>query len=667
VVEGVVSLHNIPRRALHQDLYPFERRRDPAQHCLTPGDLAAIYNLQPLYLEGIDGSGVTIAVVGRTHIPPRDVLAFRRTYGLPPKAPEILVNGADPGDLGTGEDGEANLDLEWSGAAAPDATIRFVASASTETTDGVDLSAQFIVDRNLAPIVTASFGQCEGLMGRAERAFFRNLWAQAAVQGISVVVAAGDSGCSGCDQGTANTGTGRAVNGLASTPFNLAVGGTQFHEGTGTYWSDRKNPDGSSALGYIPEQAWNESGAGSGYGLWATGGGASCCYRRPRWQLGPGVPRNEGFRYLPDVSLAAAGLHDPYVVETDGTRFEVGGTSCAAPAFAGILALVVQRTGERQGNPGPALYALGAAQYRGAGPAVFHDITEGNNNVPGVKGWSCTRGYDLATGLGSVDGDALVTAWTAGVGRNVDAVIQAPAADPTVPSGTAVAFRGIGRVSAPGAVLGYAWDFGDGVRASGPAVVHTFSNTASPAPVPHRVVLTVADGSGASCSDARTVTVVPAPAPGELIRNGGFELGATGWTARNVAIGVNGGWAPAHLGTQDAWFSGWLMSGPEELQQDVAIPAQARSAVLTFWLAIQPQGSATQGLDLFQVKARGADGRLAILGTLSNLDDQAGFRQHRIDLGAYRGQKVQLSFVASDSPVGLNTSFTLDDVSLIAQ
>src|SRR5205814_862164 len=159
--------------------------------------------------------------------------------GLVANDPVFVHNGTTPGNLGGGEEGEADLDVEWSGAVAPNATIKFVISASTQTTDGVDLSAQYIVNNNLAPVMSTSFGQCESSMGTSENSFYNNLWSQAATQGISSFVSSGDSGAAGCNGGNDATGTGRAVSGLASTPFNIAIGGTQFNDtaSPSTYWN----------------------------------------------------------------------------------------------------------------------------------------------------------------------------------------------------------------------------------------------------------------------------------------------------------------------------------------------------------------------------------------------------------------------------------------------
>ena len=415
LVHGPVSMHNFPRKAMNSGVSALASGNTLPEytsatgHYLSPADFAAIYNLNPLYAAGIDGTGQSIAIVGRTHTAATNCASFRRLMGLPLNPLQVVVNGTDPGDLGAGEDGEADLDVEWSGAVARNATVKFVISASTASTDGVDLSAQYIVNNNLAAVMSTSFGQCESSMGAAENAFYNKLWAQAAAQGITSLVASGDSGAAGCNGGADTVGSGAAVSGLASTPSNVAVGGTQFSEGNGSYWK-AANAGYASALGYIPEVAWNESGSVTGgSGLWASGGGLSSIYAKPAWQSSPGVPA-DGKRAVPDVALSAAG-HDSYLVQTQGAIHAISGTSAASPAFAGIMALVVQKTGQRQGNANVRLYQLATAQHLAAGAAVFHDARGGSNTVPGVTGYFCGAGYDLSTGLGSVDANALVLNW----------------------------------------------------------------------------------------------------------------------------------------------------------------------------------------------------------------------------------------------------------------
>jgi pseudomonalisin len=343
-----------------------------------------------------------------------DVQKFRTGFGLPPKNPTVIVNGSDPGIVSSDEQMEATLDVEWSGAVAKNAAIQFVMSASTNSSDGVTLSAQYIVNHNLAPIVTLSFGNCEAAIGTAGNQFWNSLWQQAAAQGMTVLVSSGDSGAAGCDDPSNPRGSnGRTVNGLCSSPYSTCVGGTQFADTSNpnAYWSTTSDPaTWASALSYIPETVWNASGTvAGGSGLWASGGGASQVYAKPSWQIGPGV-RSDGWRDVPDVSLNSA-IHNGYLIALNGQYYVVAGTSVAAPSFAGLLALALQKTGARQGNVNPTLYSLAAKQASG-GSSVFHDIATGNNSVPGVAGFNAGVGYDLATGLGSVDAALLVNHWS---------------------------------------------------------------------------------------------------------------------------------------------------------------------------------------------------------------------------------------------------------------
>ena len=242
LIAGVVTLHNFPRGAMNTgaktlaaDVPSKPEYTYGGSHYIAPGDFATIYDLNPLYSAGITGNGQTIAIVGRTHPSSTNWANFRSMMGLPANPPQVIINGPDPGDLGASEDLEADLDVEWSGAVANNATIKFVVSKSTNSTDGVDLSAQYIVENNLAPLMSVSFGACEAQMGTTENTFYNNLWQQAAAQGISVFVSSGDSGAAGCSPSNSTTGSGLGVNGLASTPYNVAVGGTEFSEGSGSY------------------------------------------------------------------------------------------------------------------------------------------------------------------------------------------------------------------------------------------------------------------------------------------------------------------------------------------------------------------------------------------------------------------------------------------------
>jgi len=439
---------------------------------LAPGDYANIYDINPLYKNNIDGTGTSIAIVARTNIELADVETFRQAFNLPPKDPEIVLNGQDPGQVLSNDLVEASLDAEWTGALAPNANIKLVVTASTPVADGAFLSEVYIVDNNLADIMSVSFNACEQEFTPDGVAFFSALYQQAAAQGMSVFVGTGDAGAADCEFAGFNGGpatTGLAVNLLASTPFDTAVGGTEFDENgnQATFWSPTSGPGFVSAFGYIPEVVWNEScdptvnpncfPPGSGLFTFAgTGGGVSTVYPKPSWQSTSltGVP-NDHARDLPDVSLTAAThdgyifcltLFEPCVLQNNGNQVQlesagiVSGTSASAQTFAAFMALIDQQQGGRQGLANYVLYKLAAqenfskcnssnrtdpTQPAPAG-CIFNDVTVGNNGVPGNDtlsapvppgdtvgqvGYNATPGYDSATGLGSVDLANLAKAW----------------------------------------------------------------------------------------------------------------------------------------------------------------------------------------------------------------------------------------------------------------
>ncbi len=453
VVAGIATLHNFPKRPQSRDdgmmtgnaqlLSTPAFTSSTGGHALSPADFATIYSVNPVYQAGIKGLGATIAVVARSNFNSSDYFNFGDLFMPGYRSPEIIINGRDPGDLGGGEESEVVLDTTWASAVAPDAWIKVVISSSTNAADGVDLSEAYIINNNLADVMTESFSSCEAYHTGTQAAALSSLAAQAAAQGITYVVSTGDSGASECSAASSGSATGSlSVNVLAANPYVVAVGGTQFNDAAGGYWNATNDGNRGSAIAYIPENAWNEScGVGqqcgsSGVGLRATGGGASIFYPKPTWQSGvPGIP-NDGARDIPDVSLAAA-VRNPYLICLRGSCSSLynrgfyggSGTSASAPAFAGIMALIVQRTGSRQGQANVTLYRLAANQDMspcngsvvGAGLpwCIFHDITAGNNAVPGQASYGTpdakyqtTVGYDLATGLGSVNVANLVFSWT---------------------------------------------------------------------------------------------------------------------------------------------------------------------------------------------------------------------------------------------------------------
>ena len=386
-------------------------------HYLVPGDLAKIYDFAPLWAQGIDGTGVKIAVIGQSDLDMSDVSLFRSHYGLPKNDPQkLLVPGSAAPAVACCE---ANLDVEWSGAVAPNASLTFVYAHGAAT------AAYYAIDQNLAPVITYSFYTCEAKItsGSAGASANQAEAQKGNAEGITWAACTADSGAATCSPKSGPVQEGLAVGSPSTIPEVTAVGGTEFNEGSGNYWSSSNASDLSSALGYIPEMAWNDSASGTS--LSSTGGGVSIYYAKPAWQTGPGVP-NDQHRDVPDISFTASAHHDGYYyVDSGAYKCCIGGTSASTPVFAGVLAMLNQyliQTGAQSqpglGNINPRLYTLAQTN-----PGVFHDITVGSNIVPcvvgtkdcpnGTLGYSAGPGYDLATGLGSADVYKLVTQWNA--------------------------------------------------------------------------------------------------------------------------------------------------------------------------------------------------------------------------------------------------------------
>jgi len=389
---------------------------------LAPDDLAVIYDIAPLYSAGIDGTGQKIAVVGEANVNLTDLNNYRTKFNLPAMTPQIVAV-PDPGiPLATTEEPEASLDLEISGAVARNADFVYVYSTNVED------AVTWTIDNSLAPIVSMSFHSCEKNFSSTAAAALRTLAQEANVKGITWINASGDSGPADCDTQDVSgqiAQKGLSVNLYAAIPEVTAVGGTEFNEGTGVYWYGTNNSNLSSASGYIPEISWNDTLAIGA--LAASGGGISTVFPVPSWQSGPGFP-NSGGRGVPDIAFSASWAHDGYLVCNSGNCNGVyGGTSAGTPLFAGVVALLNQyllKTGVLNlaglGNINPTLYRL--AQNS---PTVFHDITAGSNIVPcvaasrdcttGSFGYTASTGYDLVTGLGSVDVNSLLTAWQSAI------------------------------------------------------------------------------------------------------------------------------------------------------------------------------------------------------------------------------------------------------------
>ncbi|MGP8270099.1 MAG: protease pro-enzyme activation domain-containing protein [Terracidiphilus sp.] len=504
VVKGVANLNTIrPKpqfeRGSEGKFNPQSKRLEPANGptptltetsggdflWIVPGDAATIYDTPNSYNANFsggtsyNGAGVNIGIGGAATILASIVESYRETFLGNSTSPifnyctssNSCSSVAGGGYNNKDNADEAYIDTELSGGIAPGAAIYYYASA--DLTTGIEAA----IDANVIDIFSLSFGDCESDMGASGNAQLNSIWEQAAAQGIAVAVSTGDSGSAGCDddntQTTANGGL--QVSGFASTPYNIAVGGTDFYAlknsfttyvTTGNEGTSGNNYDYyRTALKYIPESTWNDSTTNNttisanvtstnsdpeGANIVAGSGGVSSVYSKPSWQTGTGVPA-DGKRDLPDVSLMSGDGNDSagwLVCTDDPTTYQgqtvtedcetqsdgyfffagYGGTSTAAPTFAGILALVEQKTGGRLGQAAAQLQELYNLSNGSHASSIFHDVTVGNNSVPCFSGspdcvqnaaghyfesgYNTTVGYDLATGLGSVDATQLVNYWS---------------------------------------------------------------------------------------------------------------------------------------------------------------------------------------------------------------------------------------------------------------
>jgi subtilase family serine protease len=453
-VRGLSDFHPKPRL---RTVSPRFSSNASGNHFVIPADFATLYGIP----SNVDGTGLTIAVIGQTLIRTGDIDAFRSAAGLPARTSanfqQIQVPGTGTALRCGGDETEADLDVEWPEGVANNVVTKYVfagpgSGTCANRTKNVFDALQYAITNNVAPIITISYGNCEANLGKSFVLTMQQWAQQANAQGQTISGPAGDEGAADCDTGLSAT-QGFAVDVPAAIPEITGVGGSEFTgDGAATVaagcaaatadWGPSCTPTSSAgtALHYITEKTWNDAPASTSTSLSAGGGGASTIFSKPSWQSGTGVP-NDGKRDVPDIALPASNAHDSLLFcsqddltqqkstatscasgfrSSDGNLTAVGGTSAGAPTFAGILALINQATGSNGlGNVNPMLYALSANS-----PTAFHDITSGNNNAPCTSGttncpagttsfgFSARTGYDQVTGLGSLDVANLISAWT---------------------------------------------------------------------------------------------------------------------------------------------------------------------------------------------------------------------------------------------------------------
>lgn len=425
-------------------------------HFVAPADFATIYDVP----SSVTGVGTTIGIVAESRTDMADFTNFKSrtgsTFTNPTEVIPTAYGGVDPGAAYTSppscvstnncssavtalldDQSEATLDVLRAGSTAPGASLLLV--VATSASGGIGADTEYLVETTPVPaqVISISFGACEYEAGSSGVAFWNNLFQLAAGEGISVFVASGDSGASGCDTYFATPPASpypNSPNYICSPGYATCVGGTEFNDtaSPSTYWSSTNGTGLLSVLSYIPEGAWNEPlNSSSNPQAAASGGGVSSYVVTPSWQTGTGVPSARAGRYTPDVAFSSSG-HDGYfacfaagsgscVTSGNSYSFEIfAGTSAAAPSMAGVAALLNQHAGTAQGNLNPGIYNTAANT-----PAVFHDVTVAtsgvtgcavttpsmcNNSIPsptgltgGQSGYLVGIGYDEVTGWGSLD------------------------------------------------------------------------------------------------------------------------------------------------------------------------------------------------------------------------------------------------------------------------
>jgi hypothetical protein len=483
-VQHVGHLHDFPPKP-RLKVKPNLTSYISGNHYLTPADFATIYDLNALYSAGATGSNQKIAIVGQSSVSTTDLNNFRSAAGLPASTVTLKLVGGTSTQC-SGDEGESDLDLEWSGGVAKNAQIYFVyagvdagRTCSTRSNniwnaleDALIGTTTGVAGSPVAPFVSTSYGFCEQGIQAQDPGFAATIqgWVQTGqTLGVTLVSASGDSGAADCDPSSSTSATGGlAVDVPASIPETTGAGGTEFTGDaagavTGTPPNTTAGPDGnfwsasgtgsdtiSSALEYIPEDAWNDTffNIANHGGFAASGGGASVGptggaggFAKPSWQNVTGVPAGST-RDVPDISITASADHDGYLFCSEdagagtctsgfrtgagGSFTIVGGTSAAAPTFTAIMALVNQYLGNTPpiglAPINPMLYSL---YPNNATSKAFHDVTSGSNMVPCTTGspncpsgtteigFNAGVGYDQVTGLGSVDGFNLAQAWLA--------------------------------------------------------------------------------------------------------------------------------------------------------------------------------------------------------------------------------------------------------------
>jgi kumamolisin len=654
LIDSVVGLDNLPR--FHMALTGNTNGKMHSSPPLYPQDFANAYDMSALWGAGATGAGQHIGITLWT-VPPSDttLTRFGTTTGAAVatvgngKLKVVKVDGGTSSAVSP-DGGEAGMDIEYSGAMAPDATIDYYEaptdSAGNPTYQGlIDAMNLAASDANNNLQVTNSWGECEptsssdSFVSASESVF-----ATAAVKGVNFFFSSGDQG-SWCDGITPGHYINPWPNYPTSSPNVVSVGGTTF-SGNISSWP------GEVSWTYTPCSSTCQSAGGSPEG---SGGGYSAIFSRPSWETGSGLSSTK--RAYPDIAADADPYTGAYVCYGAGSACaQFGGTSLSSPLWAGIVASTNQYLGLQGDSPAgflpPVLFTL--ANQIPPFPA-FHDVTSGSNGK-----YFAGTGWDAVTGWGSVDGYNFA--------RDV-AALSGPVSTAT-PTNTPTVTNTPTPTSTPTVTNT------PGPPTDTPTVTNTPTDTptSTPTNTPGPATDTPTATSTPTPTNTRTPTNTPTPTQTpsptttvQLVLNGGFESGRTPWTEYS-----RGGYeiidrTRPHSGLYSAWLCGYRACD-DRITQNVTIPSSYTQATLSYWIYVQTSNTSRTCVDTFTSRLKTTGGSiLTTTKTLCNTNASSSWVYVTTDvsgvLNNFKGQSVSLVFEGITASTSLS-NFFVDDATL---
>ena len=619
-VLGVVGLQNVHLMHTHA-------QRMAAPEAATPQAITgvSIPNFASIYgassLPSATTGTIGIITSGKVTQTITDLKSFASSAGYP--VPNVTTTVVGTAGTSTSGVDEWNMDSQSSLAAAGGSISHMILYNVNSLSDSaLSLGYNKAVTDNLARAINVSLGGCESDEGSVE-ASQDQIFQTAVAQGQMFSVSSGDSGAYEC-----GATAGKAQSYPAVSPYVMAIGGTTLSSSGGTW-------QGETVWSCTSASSCQQSSSGG------AGGGPSLTENAPSWQTASGVLGTATKRGVPDISFDAAPSSGALVL-VNGSNAQIGGTSLAAPLWAGFWTRIQAAHGNTLPFPAQTLYQ-GAA----ANPGWFHDVTSGN------QGFAAATGWDYATGYGSVQIANFSAAFTTTGG---------PTASFTdTVSGLTATFTDASTDSG-GTINSYSWNFGDGTTSTTKSPTHTYATANT-----YTVTETVTDTNSKSASTSQSVTVGTVVPPPNIVSNGGFEGSASPWAVTSGVWCTNATCSgqTAHAGTGFLWLDGYGSAHTDSASQSITIPAGKTSASLTFWLHINTAETGSTAYDKLTVAATSGS-TTTTLATYSNVNAATGYVQKTISLSAYIGKTITLKFTGVEDG-SLATSFVLDDVAVTAQ